>query len=173
MTNDQIIDAVLRFEGGYVDHPDDPGGATNRGITLASWRRYTGKPTATKSQLRALTDAQIRRFYLDEHIVRPGFAAIEYAILRWLVVDSGVLHGVGDAARFVQTAIGGLAVDGIFGPKSRAAVNAAPVVRTYVGVCAARMIEEARVLTLNPRLITFYRGWTARTASFVRATPLP
>lgn len=48
----RAVDHTLRHEGGYVDHPADPGGATNRGITLATYRAWTKRPNATKEELR-------------------------------------------------------------------------------------------------------------------------
>ncbi len=50
----RALSRVLKHEGGYVDHPKDPGGATNRGVTIATFRRYV-KPKGTKADLRSIT----------------------------------------------------------------------------------------------------------------------
>ena len=47
----RALSRVLKHEGGYVDHPKDPGGATNKGVTLATFRSYV-KPKGTKADLR-------------------------------------------------------------------------------------------------------------------------
>lgn len=172
MTNDDIITAVLRREAGFVNDPDDPGGATNRGITLKRWRKYTGRPGASVAELRGITEAQARRFYLREHIVAPGFDAISNPPLRSLVVDCGVHHGTEDATRFLQEAVGGLVLDGIFGPKTRAAVNAADPLRVYLRVCGVRVRDFGSLITVNPKLSKFAKGWTRRVAEFIDAAPL-
>ena len=57
---------TLHYEGGWSDHPKDPGGATMKGITLETFRRY--RPMATKAELRAISDADVERIY------RAGYA---------------------------------------------------------------------------------------------------
>ncbi len=49
---------VLVHEGGYVDHPKDPGGATNKGVTLAVFQRFHGESMG-KDDLKAITDEQL------------------------------------------------------------------------------------------------------------------
>src|SRR6478609_3873494 len=64
----EAIDIVLEHEGGYVDHPSDPGGATNRGITFNLFKQYAaelGVP-ATKDSLKALTEIQAQSIYKKE-----------------------------------------------------------------------------------------------------------
>ena len=53
---------TLKYEGGWSDHPSDPGGATMKGVTLATYRRYY--PNATKLDLRSISDAQLHHIYM-------------------------------------------------------------------------------------------------------------
>jgi hypothetical protein len=61
-TDDDALDLVIRFEGGWMDDPRDPGGATNHGITLSELSRYLGK-TASMDDLRNLSVATARDIY--------------------------------------------------------------------------------------------------------------
>jgi lysozyme family protein len=58
----RAVEAVLKHEGGFVDHPKDPGGATNKGITIANFRRYV-KPNGTVADLKKLTTDQAKTVY--------------------------------------------------------------------------------------------------------------
>ena len=71
MTVDAMIDGILEREGGYVDHPSDPGGRTNWGITerVARANGYSGS-------MRALPKATAREIYRKQYVVTPGFLPI-------------------------------------------------------------------------------------------------
>lgn len=60
---DACLPFVLREEGGFVNDLHDPGGATNQGITIATFRAWRHDPTATVAQLRAITPAETRAIY--------------------------------------------------------------------------------------------------------------
>ena len=53
----KLIPFILKWEGGFANHPKDKGGATNKGITIATFRQYMGQD-ATVEQLKAMTDEQ-------------------------------------------------------------------------------------------------------------------
>lgn len=97
---------VARWEGGYVDHPDDPGGATNKGVTLGTytrWRQAQGLPAPTKDDLRNLTDAEADAIYYQWYW-RPSGAANLAWPLCLLVFDTAVLHGPAAAQEFLGAA---------------------------------------------------------------------
>lgn len=62
--------ATLKWEGGYVNHPADPGGATNKGITLSTYRRY--KPHATVSDLKKIPQSMVEKIYRDGYWAKAG-----------------------------------------------------------------------------------------------------
>lgn len=75
MTTDDLIDEILRKEGGYVDDPDDAGGATNFGITqdtLAAWRKHP----VTKDDVRNMSVLEAKAIYSQLYIQKPRFAEI-------------------------------------------------------------------------------------------------
>jgi lysozyme family protein len=131
VTIDQMIDGILEREGGYVDHPSDPGGRTNFGITerVARANGYTG-------HMRNLTKEQARSIYRREYIEKPGFlgiAELDPAVAEE-VIDSGVNAGQARAAKWFQQSLNVLnrrgkdyadiAEDGKIGPATLGAFKA-------------------------------------------------
>jgi len=125
MTFEQALEHVLRFEGGYVNHPDDPGGATNFGVTQATydaWRRNRGlAPRPVKQIERSEVEAIYRERYWKE--ARCDDLPPE---LRLIHFDAAVNCGTENAIRFLQRALG-VKVDGVFGPVTLGAARARDV----------------------------------------------
>ena len=112
---------VLLSEGGWSDHPADPGGATMKGITLATYRKY--RPGATKADLRAIADAEVAQIYREGYwnAVRGDDLP---AGLDLVAFDAAVNSGTGRAAKWLQSAVGAVA-DGRIGAGTAAAAHAA------------------------------------------------
>lgn len=131
ITIDAMIDGILAREGGFVDHPSDPGGRTKFGITerVARANGYSGP-------MRDLSRAQAREIYRREYIEKPGFLAIAEIdpVVAEEVIDSGVNVGQRRAAQWFQQALNVLnrrgrdypdiADDGAIGPATLAAFRA-------------------------------------------------
>lgn len=151
----RALSRVLKHEGGYVDHPKDPGGATNRGVTLATFRRYV-KPKGTKADLRAITDEQVATVYYKHYwaAVHGGElpAGVDYAVF-----DLAVNSGPARAARFLQRVVGATE-DGRIGPATLAAVRTADPTDVIARLCDARL-AWLRTLKTWP---TFGKGWERR-----------
>ena len=149
---------VLKSEGGWSDNPADPGGATMKGVTLASFRRYV-KADATKADLRAISDAQLatvyRRFYWDAVLGAELPDGVDHAVF-----DFAVNSGPGRAAKYLQAAVG-VAQDGRIGPVTVAAAKAKPAGVTIDALCDARLAFLKRL----PTWATFGRGWSDRVRS--------
>lgn len=100
----RALSLVLKSEGGWSDHPKDPGGATMKGVTLANFRRYV-QSDATKDDLRKITDDQVatvyRRFYWDAVAGAELPDGIDYATF-----DYAVNSGPGRAAKALQAVAG-------------------------------------------------------------------
>ena len=147
---------IRRHEGGYVDHPDDPGGATNLGITHATLAAWRGKPV-TKQDVRNLTVAEAAAIYRARYwdAVRGDElpAGVDLAVF-----DFAVNSGPGRAIRTLQTVLG-VPQDGALGPVTMAALAKAPgAVTVIVDLCDARMRFLRGLRTFG----TFGRGWTNR-----------
>jgi len=148
---------VLRQEGGYVDHPADPGGATNLGITLGALAAWRGRPVST-AEVRALTRAEAAAIYRARYwdaIVGDALPAG----LDLCLFDCAVNSGPGRAIRLLQKVLG-VAEDGMAGPLTRAALAARPPMALIDLYMEARGAFLARL----PTYPVFGRGWRRRLA---------
>lgn len=160
----RCVAEVLRHEGGYVDHPRDPGGCTNRGITRATLESWRGVPTDCAA-VRALTEAEARAIYRARYwdAVRGDELPVGVDLA---VFDLAVNSGGGRAARMLQHALGAVA-DGVIGPQTMAMLAAADPARMVDAICARRL-EFLKGLPTWP---VFGRGWERR-VNDVRAKAL-
>jgi len=164
--------AVLAQEGGYSDHPRDPGGATQMGITrrtLAAWRRVRPWWKLPKAAVRTLGRAEAERIYEALYWV-PCRAGRMPPGLDLALFDFAVNSGPGRAVRSLQRLLA-VTEDGRVGPRTLAALEAslsrngaAPVIDR---LCAARLGFLRRLLNWA----SFGRGWTRRIAA-IRAAAL-
>jgi lysozyme family protein len=111
-------------EGGFVNDPDDPGGATNHGVTLGTLRRLgidlTGEGRIDLADVRRVTAAQAVDIYVDHYFTRPGLAALP-EVLQASVFDMYVNAG-GNAVKVLQRLLGEMGypcdADGQVGPQT-------------------------------------------------------
>lgn len=154
---------VLRLEGGYVDDPRDPGGATNRGITrrtLAYWRGVSPWQALSKDEVKDLGGIETSAIYRALYWRRCAGSALPVG-LDLAVFDFAVNSGPTRAVSALQSLLG-VAVDGAFGPLTLEAVRTAEKageVRALIArLCATRLGFLKRLATFT----TFGRGWTRR-----------
>lgn len=155
---DRALAAVLLHEGGYVNHPKDPGGATNKGVTQAvydDWRARQGQP---KRSVREIEQGEVgaiyRRDYWDRVKADDLPAGVDYAVF-----DYAVNSGVNRASRFLQAVVS-VEQDGAIGPGTLAAVKDMPPAAVIETLCAKRLA----FLKGLPTWPTFGKGWGARVA---------
>ncbi len=146
---------LLVHEGGYVDNPKDPGGATNLGVTLATLSEWRGRP-CTKTEVRALTRADVAPIY-EKNYWRAASCDQLPAGLDHIVFDLAVNSGVSRAKRYLQEAAG-VTADGQIGPATLAAVQKVGAKEMINRIDAKR---EAFYRAL-PTFATFGRGWLRR-----------
>ena len=162
---------TLRHEGGWADHPKDPGGATNFGVTLATYRRW--KPGATKDDLRRITDAEVAAIYRKGYWDAVSGDDLP-AGLDLVAFDGAVNSGPARGAKWLQQALG-VTADGKIGPKTIAAAKAAHAEAVIDRACDLRM-AFLRGLNTWP---TFGKGWGRRVnevrdaATAMAAKPAP
>lgn len=152
---EKSLAAVLKHEGGYVDHPRDPGGATNKGITIGTFRRYV-KPKATKRDLKNITKAQVesvyRQHYWDKVRASELPSGVDYAVF-----DFAVNSGPSRAVKFLQKVVG-VSEDGRIGPATLEAVSDRDHAKTIETLCDNRLAFLKRLGTWG----TFGKGWSRR-----------
>lgn len=172
-----IINEILEREGWpkYTNDPDDRGGPTKGGITLATLSERLGHP-ATIEELQNLTEHDAKAIYAKRYIDQPGFNKIKNDLLCEHVIDAGVLHGQRTATKWLQ-AIAGVMVDGVLGPISLGAINAMSVRDVNVKFAAMRIRYIGNIINKNYKArkygltkkdqSRFTEGWLTRATSFL------
>ncbi len=128
----EIAEEILAREGGYVNDPDDPGGATNFGVTIHTMRRLgldlTGDGEVGVADVRALSRAQAVDIFITHYFVRPRIADMPAALqasLFDMYVNAGA-NAVKILQRMLRDMGYAVAVDGAIGPQTlKAAEDAA------------------------------------------------
>lgn len=151
-----VLAITLKHEGGFVDHPRDPGGATNKGITIGTFRRY--RPNATVADLKAISDADVERIYRDGYW-SPVAGDMLARGVDLAVFDYAVNSGVGRAARHLQGVVG-VNQDGTIGPMTLRAIEAMRGDELIRKLCARRLSFVRGLRTWD----AFGKGWARRIA---------
>lgn len=154
---DAAFDRLIGHEGGYVNHPDDPGGETNFGIT-----KRTALESGYFGQMRDLTRTQAKAIYRRAYWDRAKLDQFDNAIA-FQVFDAAVNHGIGQSIRFLQRAVG-VADDGVVGPVTIAAIKTMCLPDTLALFNAERLEFYAKLSSFD----SFGRGWVRRVASNLR-----
>lgn len=164
---EKIINDTIEIEGGYVDHPNDPGGRTKYGIT-----ERTARANGYEGDMKDLPRDVAFGIYFSVYIVQPGFDLIGSDAIRAEVFDTGVNMGQMTSAKFLQRAINavsgaGLVVDGHFGPRSQRACAEYLASRKNaesILLKALNCLQGARYIELveaNSKNRSFINGWIA------------
>jgi lysozyme family protein len=146
---------VLKHEGGYVDHPKDPGGATNLGCTKKVWEEWVGHEV-TKDDIKALTIADVSPLYKERYWDKCRGDDLPRGV-DFAVFDLAINSGVGRASKLLQRSVG-VAADGAIGPATLAAVANANPRELATKICELRLA----FLQALPTWETFGKGWGRR-----------
>lgn len=152
-----IFDRLMKHEGGYVNHPNDPGGETMYGVTkrVAQAHGYHGDMRKLpKATAKAITEKSYYKAVKGDQLDR---------LIAWQLTDAAYNHGNRQAVKFLQRAVGASA-DGLIGPRTLAAV--------------AEMDKNDVVLLFNAERLEFFtnlriwrtfgKGWARRVAGNLR-----
>lgn len=151
-----VMPLVLKHEGGFANHPKDPGGATMKGVTLATFQKY--KPGASVADLKAISDDMLNRIYRDGYWSKVRGDQLPSG-LDYAVFDFAVNSGPSRAARYLQGLLG-VEQDGIIGPKTLNALAGRDVKDLVNALCDARLAFLKGLKTWG----TFGKGWASRVA---------
>ena len=155
---ESALEAVLHHEGGFVNHPADPGGMTNLGVTKKVWEEWVGHEVDEKT-MRGLTPEIVGPMYKAKYWDKVKGddlpSGVDYAVF-----DAAVNSGPGRAAKWLQGCVG-VEQDGGIGPKTLAAVAAMNPVE-LVDDYANRRLSFLMDL---PHWGTFGKGWGRRVAA--------
>ena len=140
---DEFFEKVLKFvlirEGGYVNHPADKGGETNKGITFAVYQNYLKKKNLPPKSIKEITQNEVSEIYFENYYKASGADKIQNRKLAALVFDTAVNMGVSRAKSFLE--------------KSGGDVN------LFIRLRKEKYREFARC---NPSQKVFLKGWLNR-----------
>jgi lysozyme family protein len=180
-TPDQIIQMILKNEGGYVHHPNDRGGATNFGVTAREYGVYKklGR-AATPAEVKAMLISEAVDIFKTKYYLAPGIDKLP-PVLQPIVTDAAVLYGPKRAIIFLQTVLNKarvdypdpekkvLSVDGSIGPATieRAKQEAREYAPTIVNSYVDERIRFCEAIVRNrPEQAVFLKGWKNRANKF-------
>lgn len=157
---------LLIHEGGFVNHPSDPGGITNLGVTKAAWEAYVGHEV-TEQDMRSLTPELVEPFYKARYWDVCRCDELQSG-LDYLIFDIAVNSGCGRAAKFLQEELG-VGADGSIGSRTLAAyrLRLGDTVQLINNIAGRR---DAFWKALKTYMV-FGKGWSRR-GNEVRETAL-
>jgi lysozyme family protein len=172
MNIEDIISAILKKEGGYVNHPADKGGPTKYGITQRTLSNWLGRAVSAED-VRAMTLKTAKEIYYRNFYLKPGINELP-VMLQAMMTDMVVNHGPKAAIVLLQNELTLLdfepgKVDGIIGPKT---CRAALLATQKLGNAFIDRLIDRRVALFNALVIkdpsqkVFEKGWLARAESF-------
>lgn len=147
MNFDRAVDHILRLEGGYVNHPDDPGGETKFGISKRAYPELV---------IKEITIEKAKEIYERDYWKRCQIDGLPSAI-RLMVFDAAVNQGPVQAIRMLQEVLG-VTVDGVIGNETRVAayrMSALKLIGEYMRI-------RRRKYQSNAMFKTFGAGWLVR-----------
>jgi hypothetical protein len=155
-----VLGFVLRWEGGFVDDPIDPGGRTNRGVTQKTYNAYRKSKQLPEGDVKDITPDEVEEIYQRNYWLAAHCPELP-AGLAVAQMDTAVNMGVGAAVRLLQRALG-LKPDGHFGPKTRDAVRQSDPRRLLERYLELRRARYHHLVEKNPSLKKFLKGWLNR-----------
>ena len=158
----QCFALVLKNEGGYVDNPSDPGGATNLGCTKATWEAWVGHPV-TKDDIKALKPNDVMPLYKAKYCDTIKGDDLPEGV-NYAVFDFAINSGPSRAAKTLQSVLS-TNPDGQIGPTTLRALEAANPREVATAVCEARLA----FLQSLPTYGTFGKGWSRRVSEVEQA----
>jgi lysozyme family protein len=161
---DECLKFVLQREGGYVNHPNDRGGATNKGIVQRVYDLYRANKKQEPMSVQHITDEEVAEIYRNDYW-RPIKADNLPAPIDLVVFDAAVNHGVRQASKFLQRSLG-VGDDGVIGPKTIEAVHndvaAGMTQKVAQDIIVQRSYFYDRLVQNDPSQSVFRKGWNNR-----------
>ena len=152
---DKCLEMLLSHEGGFVNHPEDPGGITNLGVTKKVYDEWIGRES-TEQEMRDLTPDDVAPIYKKNYWDRVKGDSLPSG-LDWACLDWAVNSGQGRPAKAVQRAVGATQ-DGAIGPQTLGLIMEKDPEEIINYVYGVRQDFYKSLKTFE----TFGRGWTRR-----------
>jgi lysozyme family protein len=169
---DKIISFVLKWEGGYVNHPADPGGETNRGITIAVYNKAKKDGLIASPTLKSLTKEDAMKIYAQRYYLCYGYDKLPFDVAL-ILTDSTVNGGQGMAAFMVQYA-GRISMDSLWGKQTQAALEANKDKPLFARELIKGRVEKCnRIIKARPASEAFRKGWYNRVRALAAEAGVP
>ena len=152
---ERCLAITLAHEGGWADHPKDPGQATMKGVTIGTYAQFKGRKV-TKDELRNISDADLRTIYRRNYWDKVRGDDLP-AGLDLVAFDGAVNSGPSRGARWLQHGVGALP-DGKIGPETVRAATITNAAQAVGRACDARLSFLRSLKTWA----TFGKGWSSR-----------
>jgi len=152
---EQCLAITLAHEGGWADHPKDPGRATMKGITIGTYAQFKGRKV-TKDELRNISDADLRTIYRRNYWDKVRGDDLPTG-LDLVAFDGAVNSGPSRGARWLQHGVGALP-DGKIGPETVRAATITNAAQAVGRACDARLSFLRSLKTWA----TCGKGWSSR-----------
>lgn len=162
---------VLRWEGGFVDHPNDPGGRTNKGVTQKVYDAWRARQGRAAQDVKLIDDAEVHAIYATDYWLPPRCDRLATP-LDLVQFDTAVNMGPGRAVRFLQASVG-CEADGDFGPATQRAVAGCDAGGVVTDYCRRREAYYRGLVQKNPKLGVFLKGWMNRLNALRSEVGLP
>lgn len=155
---------IKSYEGGFSNHPADKGGATNMGVTIATWRKQgydkDGDGDIDVDDLKLISEADAQRIFKLNYWNRwQGDKILDQSIANILV---DWVWGSGAYGIKIPQRILGVTIDGVVGPKTLAALNAQNPEQLFQKLKEERADFFQRICVNTPSNKVFLKGWLRR-----------
>ena len=160
----KLVPIIKKWEGGFVNDPSDSGGATNKGVTISTFRSFYGS-NKTVEDLKKLSDTQWLHIFLNGYWNKCQASNINNQSIANIFVDWAWGSGPVTAIKQVQKIVG-TDVDGIVGQKTLDAINKKDPKTLFNAIKKARIEFVENLVKQRPKDAKFLQGWKNRINSF-------
>lgn len=160
----KLVPHILKWEGGFVNDPDDLGGATNKGVTFKTYKLYRnrkGLPIPSVGDLKRLSNDEFTDILKTMFWDACRTDEINSQSVANAIVDWAWHSGTTTAAKEIQRVLG-VKADGIIGNITLSAINSQSPLPLFGKIKAARVKYIERICKSRPENQKYYRGWMNR-----------